>query len=147
MKKILALAAAAVLGTASVFAFEVGELSGTWKDTNWDANWTISADTNGKGQIVLTRASTGEKLFTFNDDNIQNYKLSGSLSSGLTITFDCKATGRSYKFNKPVSLGKDLNLDIDRSWTTEAYNVTITWQGGNAGVDGTTVVESNSDAQ
>ena len=146
MKKILALVVAAVLGTASVCAFDVGEFSGTWKDANWDANWTISADTNGKGQIVLSRASTGEKLFTFNDSNIQNYKLSAGLN-GATITFDCKATGRSYSFNKPINLGKDLTLDIDRNWTDEAYKVTITWQGGNAGVDGATVVETNNTAQ
>ena len=132
MKKILAAAAAAVIGSAALFAFDIGEVKGTWQDSTWNANWTFSADSNGQGQIVLTDSKTGATYYTFNDSNIQNYKLNAG-ASGVTISFSCKDTGRSYKFTKPISLGKDLTLDIDRDWTTEAYSKTITWQGASAG--------------
>lgn len=121
MKKIFALAAVAVIGVVGAFAFDLKGVEGTWQDTNWDANWTLNAG----GTITLTQASTGEVIKTFTDSNISNFKAEGSLTSGVSISFYCKDTGRTYKFTKPVSLGTDLTLDIDRDWTDEAYSTSI----------------------
>ena len=49
MKKLLALAVAAVMATG-LFALDLGGIKGTWQDKKWDADWTFSAD----GKIVLT---------------------------------------------------------------------------------------------
>ena len=123
MKKILALAAVALVGLVSAFSLDLGDVKGTWKDSNWDANWTFSAE----GKIVLTKASSGEEVFTFTDANIQNFKLTPS-TSGVSISFDCKDTERSYKFTKPLSLDADLDLHIDPQWTDKDYDTSIKFQ-------------------
>lgn len=38
MKKIFAIAAALVMGTAGMFALDLKDIQGTWQDSNWDAN-------------------------------------------------------------------------------------------------------------
>ena len=89
MKKIFAIAAALVMGTAGMFALDLKDIQGTWQDSNWDANWTFNAD----GKIVLTKASSGETVFTFDDSNVQKFKILPT-TSGLSISFDCKETER-----------------------------------------------------
>lgn len=131
MKKLLALVAVALVGLTSCFAFDVGSISGTWKDANWNANWTIGGDTNGKGQVVLTNAKTGAVIKTFNDSNITNFKVEAGLG-GAGFSFYCKSTMRKYTFLKPLSLDTGLKLSIDRDWTDEAYDVDIEWVDGGA---------------
>ncbi|HAK68557.1 MAG TPA: hypothetical protein DCM57_02730 [Treponema sp.] len=134
MKKIFALVAVALIGLTSAFAFSVGEIQGTWKDNNWNANWSFSADTNGEGQIVLSDATTGEVIATFKESNVQNYNLSAGLS-GVTISFYSSEWGRKYSFTKPISLGSSLTLNIDRDWTDEPYEVEIPYVDGGAGLN------------
>ena len=123
MKKILAFAAVAVMAVAGAFALDLGEIKGTWQDKNWDANWTFNAD----GKIVLTKASSGETVFTFDDSNVQKFKILPT-TSGLSISFDCEETERSYKFTKPITLNADLDMHIDPKWTSEGYDVKIKFQ-------------------
>ena len=123
MKKIFAIAASLVMGTAGMFALDLKDIQGTWQDSNWDANWTFNAD----GKIVLTKASSGETVFTFDDSNVQNFKISPR-TSGLSISFDCEETERSYKFTKPITLNADLDMHIDPKWTSEGYDVKIKFQ-------------------
>ena len=98
-------------------------IQGTWQDSNWDANWTFNAD----GKIVLTKASSGETVFTFDDSNVQKFKILPT-TSGLSISFDCEETERSYKFTKPITLNADLDMHIDPKWTSEGYDVKIKFQ-------------------
>ena len=119
MKKLLALLAAAVM-TAGLFALDLGGIKGTWQDTKWDADWTFSAD----GKIVLTKTSTGEEVFTFKEDTIQNFKVKAD-TSGVTITFDCKDTERSYSFKKGIALNADLDMLINPAWTSKDYETVI----------------------
>ena len=119
MKKLLALLAAAVM-TAGLFALDLGGIKGTWQDKNWDADWTFSAD----GKIVLTKTSTGEEVFTFKEDTIQNFKVKAD-TSGVTITFDCKDTERSYSFKKGIALNADLDMLINPAWTSKDYETVI----------------------
>ena len=119
MKKLFALIAAAVM-TAGLFALDLGGIKGTWQDKTWDADWTFSAD----GKIVLTKNSTGEEVYTFTDGTIENFKVKAD-TSGVTITFDCKATERSYSFKKAVALNADLDMVINPAWTTTDYETTI----------------------
>jgi hypothetical protein len=123
MKKILVLMLLALIGTASTFALELGDIKGTWQDNNWNADWTFTAD----GKIVLTDSTTGEVIFTFTDSNIQNFKLNAD-TNGVSISFDCKDTNRSYKFTKPIALNADLDMYINPEWTDTDYNKTITWK-------------------
>jgi len=123
MKKILGIGAALVLGMAGLFALDLGDIKGTWKDSNWDANWTFSGD----GKIVLKKASSGEEVFTFTDSNVQNFKLN-TAASGVSISFDCKDTNRSYKFTKGLTLSTDLDLHINPDWTADDYDVKIKFQ-------------------
>lgn len=123
MKKILGIIAVLALTAASTFALDLGEIQGTWQDSKWDANWTFAAD----GTIKLTKASSGEAVYTFTDSNIKNFKLNAG-TSGVTISFDCADTERSYKFTKPISLSADLDMHIDPEWTTSDYDTTIKFQ-------------------
>ncbi len=126
MKKILAILAVAFIGAASVFAFDLGDIKGTWNDSNWDANWTFSAD----GNIVLTKASSGETVFTFTDSNVTGYKLDAS-TSAVSISFTCAETERAYKFTKKIGeLNANLDMFVNPDWTTEDYNTTIKFQLG-----------------
>ena len=119
MKKLLALLAAAVM-TAGLFALELGGIKGTWQDKTWDADWTFSAD----GKIVLTKTSTGEEVYTFQEGTIQNFKVKAD-TTGVTITFDCKETERSYSFKKGVALNADLDMVINPTWTSKDYETVI----------------------
>lgn len=119
MKKLLAFAAVAVIATG-LFALDLGGIKGTWQDKTWDADWTFSAD----GKIVLSKSSSGETIFTFTESNTQNFKVKAD-TKGVTISFDCKETERSYKFTKGVSLNADLDMHIDPKWTTQDYDTSI----------------------
>ncbi|MBP5520122.1 MAG: hypothetical protein J6X84_06035 [Treponema sp.] len=119
MKKLLAFTAAAVMA-AGLFALDLGGIKGTWQDKNWDADWTFAAD----GKIILKKSSNGEEIFTFTEDNIQNFKVKAD-TKGVSISFDCKETERSYKFTKGVSLNSDLDMHIDPKWTTQDYDTSI----------------------
>ena len=120
MKKLLALVAAAAVFTGSAFALNLGDIKGTWQDSKWNANWTFSAD----GKIILTDSVTGEEYFTFTDSNVTNYKLDAS-TSGVSISFYCKETGRAYKFTKPITLNADLDMKINPDWTDTDYDTSI----------------------
>ncbi len=119
MKKLLAFAAAAVMATG-LFALDLGGIKGTWQDARWDADWTFSAD----GKIVLTKTSTGEEVYTFKEGTIQNFKVNAD-TTGVTITFDCKETERSYSFKKGLTLDADLDMVINPDWTATDYKTAI----------------------
>lgn len=123
MKKLIGILAVMALAATSSFALDLGDVQGTWKDSKWDANWTFATD----GKINLTKASTGESVFTFNDSNVKNFKLDAGIS-GVTISFDCEETERSYKFTKPLTLNADLEMHIDPNWTSTSYDTTIKFQ-------------------
>lgn len=123
MKKILAVAAVMALAVAGTFALDLGDIKGTWKDSKWDANWTFSAD----GKIILTKASSGETVFTFDDNNVQNFKLDAG-TSGVSVLFKCSETERAYKFTKPLTLSADLDMTVNPDWTDTDYNTTIKFQ-------------------
>ena len=119
MKKLFLMIVLAVMATG-LFALDLGGIKGTWTDKTWDAEWTFSAD----GHIILTLASTGEVVYDFNDSTIQNFKVSAG-TKGVTVTFDCKDTERSYSFTKGVSLSTDLDMVINPDWTSEDYSVAL----------------------
>ena len=119
MKKLIALAIAAVM-TAGLFALDLGGIKGTWQDKKWDADWTFSAD----GKIVLTKTSTGEEVYTFKEGTVQNFKVNAD-TSGVSISFDCKDTQRSYSFKKGISLNADLDMVVNPDWTATDYETTI----------------------
>lgn len=122
MKKILAFASLALLA-GGAFALDLGDIKGTWQDSNWNANWTFSAD----GKIILSDSSTGNTIYTFDDGNVQNFKLDAG-KAGVSVSFDCKETERAYKFTKPLTLNSDLDMHIDPEWTSTDYDVKIKFQ-------------------
>ena len=119
MKKLFLMIVLAVMATG-LFALDLGGIKGTWTDKTWDAEWTFSAD----GHIILTLASTGEVVYDFNDSTIQNFKVNAG-TKGVTITFDCKDTERSYSFTKGVSLSTDLDMVINPDWIATDYSVAL----------------------
>ena len=90
MKKIIFFAAVA-FASASLFAFDLGDLKGTWQDSNWNADWTFTGD----GKIILADSTTGEEVFTFTDENVQDFKIDAG-KTGLSVSFKCSETERSY---------------------------------------------------
>ena len=73
---------------------------------------------------MLTKTSTGEEVYTFKDGSVQNFKVKAD-TKGVTITFDCKDTERSYSFRKGLSLDADLDMVVNPDWTSEDYKVAI----------------------
>ncbi len=122
MKKILAFGALALI-SAGAFAFDLGDIKGTWQDSKWNANWTFEAD----GKITLSDSVSGSSIFTFDDSNVQNFKLDAG-KDGVSVSFACKETGRAYKFTKPLSLNSDLDMHIEPNWTSSSYDVKIKYQ-------------------
>lgn len=122
MKKILAFGAFALLA-AGAFALDLGDIKGTWQDSNWNANWTFGAD----GKITLSDSVSGNTIYTFDDSNVQDFKLDAG-TSGVSVSFSCKDTERAYKFTKPLTLNSDLDMHIDPEWTTKDYDVKIKFQ-------------------
>lgn len=122
MKKLLSFLAVGFVFLSSSFALNLGDIKGTWKDSNWNAKWTFSAD----GKILLTDGN-GDTVYTFTDDNVKDFKLDAN-TKGVSISFYCKDTQRAYKFTKPITLNADLDMHIDPDWTSEDYDVKITWQ-------------------
>ncbi len=119
MKRLIALAVAAVMATG-LFALDLGGIKGTWQDKKWDADWTFSAD----GKIVLSLTSTGEEIYTFKDGTVQNFKVNVD-TTGVSISFDCKDTNRSYTFKKGVALNADLDMVVNPDWTASDYETVI----------------------
>jgi len=95
--------------------------SGKWLDANWDALWVFFAD----GSVKLYDSNNGSLIYDFNGQ-IRDYKLEPA-GLGLKVSFRCDDTKRFYVFEKGVE-GTDLNMDIDRDWTTEAYNIDMPLQ-------------------
>lgn len=122
MKKILTFGALALI-SAGAFAFDLGDIKGTWQDSKWNANWTFEAD----GKITLSDSVSGSTIFTFDDNNVQNFKLNAG-KDGVSVSFDCKETERAYKFTKPLTLSSDLDMHIEPDWTSSAYDVKIKYQ-------------------
>lgn len=122
MKKILAFGAFALLA-AGAFALDLGDIKGTWQDSNWNANWTFGAD----GKITLSDSISGNTIYTFDDSNVQNFKFDAG-TSGVSVSFSCKDTERAYKFTKPLTLNTDLDMHIDPEWTAKDYDVKIKFQ-------------------
>lgn len=122
MKKILAFGVFAFLA-AGAFALDLGDIKGTWQDSNWNANWTFGAD----GKIILSDSVSGNTIYTFDDSNVQNFKIDAG-TSGVSVSFSCKDTERAYKFTKPLSLNSDLDMHIDPEWTSTDYDVKIKFQ-------------------
>ncbi len=119
MKKIVSILAVAAMA-AGAFALDLGGIKGTWQDSKWDADWTFSAD----GHIRLTKTSSGEEVYDFNDSSIQNFKVDAG-TKGVTITFDCKETERSYSFTKGMSLSSDLDMVVTPHWDQAEYKTAI----------------------
>ena len=67
----------------------------------------------------------GDLIYDF-DGQVKDYKLEPE-GLGLKISFRCDDTKRFYVFTKNLE-GTDLNMDIDRDWTDEAYNIDMPLQ-------------------
>ena len=93
--------------------------TGTWTDSNWNADWVMDV-----AKVHLYDSVSGELIYTFTKDNTENFKFVPS-KDGVSLTFTCKETHRSYKITKPLTLDKDLQLFINPDWTDEDYNVTL----------------------
>lgn len=93
--------------------------TGTWIDENWNAHWVMDV-----AKVHLYDAVTGKKIFTFTKNNTENFKFTPS-ADGVSLSFKCEETNRFYKFTKPFSLDKDLEMFIDPNWTDKDYNVTL----------------------
>ncbi|MBQ9238008.1 MAG: hypothetical protein IJ191_01630 [Treponema sp.] len=79
---------------------------GSWLDTKWNATWTFEGN-----DIKLYQGGT--LIYSFNG-KIKDFKVSAA-ADGVTLSFSCDETGRSYKFFKDLSLTTDIDMTIDRN--------------------------------
>jgi len=126
MKKLFVAAVVAVMCVFSVAAQELADFTlstttvhfpegwtlGSWYDSTWDATWTFE-----NNDIKLTK---NDELIQSFKDVVQNYNVKVDVSEGITVSFDCPYTNRSYAFTKPVSLSTDLVMKIDRKDVPES---------------------------
>ena len=95
--------------------------TGKWLDANWDALWVFFAD----GSVKLYDSKNGDLIYDFNGKT-KDLKLEPA-GTGLKLSFRCDETERFYTFEKALE-GTDMELDIDRDWTDEAYHVLMPLQ-------------------
>ena len=95
--------------------------TGKWLDANWDALWVFFAD----GSVKLYDSRNGDLIYDFNGKT-KDLKLEPA-GTGLKLSFRCDETERFYTFEKALE-GTDMELDIDRDWTDEAYHVLMPLQ-------------------
>jgi hypothetical protein len=95
--------------------------AGKWLDANWDALWVFFAD----GSVKLYDSKSGDLIYDFNGKT-KDLKLEPA-GTGLKLSFRCDETERFYTFEKALE-GTDMELDIDRDWTDEAYHVLMPLQ-------------------
>ncbi|MCQ2582564.1 MAG: hypothetical protein MJ160_01530 [Treponema sp.] len=119
MKKLFAALIVAAVMAVGAFA-EDSFPTGSWIDSNYDAEWVFGVN----GSVELHDAVTGDLIFKFTKDQIKDYRLLPS-ADGFTLSFECPATHRKYKFSKPISLSTDLIMEIDPDWSDKNYKVNI----------------------
>ncbi len=144
MKKFLIAFAVAAIAVAGVFAQNFDDakaaaeaareevpqsLQGTWYDSKYDCNWVFALNTTETALCKLVDASTGSVYYTFTKNNVQNFKQEYDLTNGATITFECAAKNRIYKFIKPISGTMDLNIEIYHKVFAETHKATIVFKG------------------
>lgn len=78
---------------------------GSWYDSKWDATWEFDSN-----DIKLYK---GSELVQDFSGNVKDFTVTGG-SKGLVVKFTSDTTKRTYQFTKPISLGTDLNMVIDR---------------------------------
>jgi hypothetical protein len=134
MKKLLALFAVALISVIGAFAFDVSTVRGTWVDETYDADWTFNSD----GTIVLSYHSTGAVIYTFNDSNVKNFRVTldsdstGGINQAVVIQFRCDETHRNYKFTMPVTIKPGLKIEFAPDWTKSLYRSVFPWVKGEA---------------
>ncbi|MCR5289275.1 MAG: hypothetical protein K6E51_04720 [Treponema sp.] len=95
--------------------------TGKWLDEKWDGLWVIEQGGNFK------LYKNGELVFDFTG-KMKDLKVSGNITSGLTVTFSCDETERDYTFTKGVSLSKDLELTVNNHGLNRQHKATIKFQ-------------------
>ncbi|MBP3710503.1 MAG: hypothetical protein J6I73_08915 [Treponema sp.] len=78
---------------------------GTWHDDTWNADWEFSSRN-------IRLLQNGALVYNFSG-KVKNFKVNAG-TAGVTISFDCDETKRSYQFNKGISLSTDITMTIDR---------------------------------
>lgn len=122
MKKLVSLLLVSVFCVAGMFAVDFGAFpKGTWQDSKWDADWVF-----GVGSLQLVDSNSGDVIFDF-EGKMKNFKLLPS-TDGVSISFDCPETQRSYKFTKPATLDTSIEMEIDPEWTDEDYKVKMSFK-------------------
>lgn len=154
MKKLfVAIAAAALLGAAA-FAEDVtsslnaatgaadaiGEvanvsetLQGVWFDKKYNCNWQFQVNSGSDIFCVLKDADSGAVIYSFNKKNVKNFRAEAK-TNAFTISWECEAKNRIYKFSKAISMDSDLDLDIYNNVYEERHNAKITYVAGQASV-------------
>ena len=119
MKKFISILVVAVLFGAGLFAVDLGSFpKGTWQDSKWNADWVFAVD-----GIQLRDSNTNDLIFDF-ARKIENFKVTPS-TAGVSVSFTCAETERSYKFTKPTSLDTNITMEIQPEWTSENYKVSL----------------------
>lgn len=154
MKKLfVAIAAAALLGAAA-FAEDVtsglnaatgaadaiGEvanvsetLQGVWFDKKYNCNWKFQVNSGSDIFCVLKDADSGAVIYSFNKNKVKNFRAEAK-TNAFTISWECEAKNRIYKFSKAISMDSDLDLDIYNNVYQERHNAKITYVAGQASV-------------
>ncbi len=154
MKKLfVAIAAAALLGAAA-FAEDVtsglnaatgaadaiGEvanvsetLQGVWFDKKYNCNWQFQVNSGSDIFCVLKDADSGAVIYSFNKNKVKNFRAEAK-TNAFTISWECEAKNRIYKFSKAISMDSDLDLDIYNNVYEERHNAKITYVAGQASV-------------
>jgi len=122
MKKFIAILLLALVALAAVSAEDF--IVGKWLDEKWDGLWNLNVTDSGFTGILT---KNGEKVFEFTKDNCPDWKVTPGLK-GVTLTFSCKETERSYSFTKPLTLNADLDMTVTPDWNQSAYTTTIKFQ-------------------
>lgn len=103
-------------------------LQGIWYDEKYNCNWVFKVNASDEPICDLRDASSNRLIYKFTKENVQNFALTPSRDA-VTITFDCSAKNRNYKFARQVAGTSDIDLDIYNSKYNTRHTATIVYKG------------------
>lgn len=155
MKKLFTVIAVATVLAAGVFAEDVTNglnaasdavsamseganisetLQGVWFDQKYNCNWQFQVNSGSDIFCVLKDADSGAVIYSFNKKNVKNFRAEAK-TNAFTISWECEAKNRIYKFSKAIASDTDLELDIFNNVYQERHSAKITYVTGQASVN------------
>ena len=109
-------------------------LQGVWFDSKYNCNWQFQVNSGSDIFCVLKDADSGAVIYSFNKKNVKNFRAEAK-TNAFTISWECEAKNRIYKFSKAIASDTDLELDIFNNVYQERHSAKIKYVNADARIE------------